>query len=96
MKNWDEYQELTPLCQQALALRAQLENLNQQIYIIRVQADLLAGRPPLRICTLGTCTPEVARLRWLQITDPARNHDFKLALSAVNRYVFILCITLWP
>lgn len=46
-----------------------LEKLRQQ-----------AKRRSLYICSYGTCTLELAKLPWLQIRDPAMEHDFKLAI----------------
>jgi predicted RNA methylase len=40
----------------------------------------LAKKRPLYICSYGTCTIELAKLPWLQIRDPAMEHDFKLAI----------------
>ncbi len=45
-----------------------LEKLRQQ-----------ARRRAIRIGSYGTCTLELAKLPWLQIHDPASEHDFKLA-----------------
>ena len=37
-------------------------------------------RKSIYICSYGTITYEIAKLRWLQIMDPAMEHDFKLAV----------------
>lgn len=40
----------------------------------------LGKRRPIYICSYGTCTIELNKLPWLQIRDPAMEHDFKLAI----------------
>lgn len=40
----------------------------------------LAKIRPIYICSYGTCTIELNTLPWLQIRDPAMEHDFKLAI----------------
>jgi len=39
-----------------------------------------AALHPIRVCTYGTCTHEVAKVPWLQVRDPAMVHDFRLAV----------------
>ena len=39
-----------------------------------------ALRHPIYICSYGTITYDLIRLPWLQIRDPAMEHDFKLAI----------------
>jgi hypothetical protein len=39
-----------------------------------------AARRPIRVCTYGTCTHEVAKTQWLQVEDAAMLHDFRLAV----------------
>lgn len=50
-------------------LRAVLERLEEQ-----------ATRRPIRVCTYGTCTHEVAKASWLRADDEAMVHDFRLAV----------------
>lgn len=45
---------------------------------------LLAKKRPIYVCSYGTCTVELAKLPWLQIRDPAMEHDFKLAIFSSN------------
>ncbi len=39
-----------------------------------------AIRKPIYICSYGTITYDLAKLPWLQLVDPAMEHDFKLAV----------------
>jgi hypothetical protein len=39
-----------------------------------------AIRKPIYICSYGTITYDLIKLPWLQIRDPAMEHDFKLAI----------------
>jgi hypothetical protein len=40
----------------------------------------VARRRTIQIGSYGTCTYELAKLPWLQILDPASEHDFRLAI----------------
>jgi hypothetical protein len=37
-------------------------------------------RKPIHICSYGTITYDLVQLPWLQLIDPAMEHDFKLAI----------------
>ncbi len=50
-------------------LRAVLDRLEEQ-----------AVRRPIRVCTYGTCTYDVADAGWLQVQDPGMVHEFRLAV----------------
>ena len=39
-----------------------------------------AIRHPIYICSFGTITYDIVKLPWLQLRDPAMEHDFKLAI----------------
>jgi len=41
---------------------------------------LLARKRIIYVCSYGSCTMELTKLPWLQIRDPAMEHDFKLAI----------------
>jgi len=43
-----------------------------------------AIRHQIYICSYGTITYELAKIPWLQIRDPAMEHDFKLAIFTSN------------
>jgi hypothetical protein len=40
----------------------------------------VAKKRSIYVCSYGTCTTELAKLPWLQIRDPAMEHDFSLAI----------------
>jgi hypothetical protein len=39
-----------------------------------------AKRRPIRVCTFGPCTLEVAKQPWLKSMDGNADHEFKLAV----------------
>jgi hypothetical protein len=39
-------------------------------------------RKPIHICSYGTITYDLVKLPWLQLLDPAMEHDFRLAVFA--------------
>ena len=54
--------------------------INEVFDIVLERLRLLARQHPIYLCSYGTCTLELARLPWLQLRDPAMEHDFKLAI----------------
>jgi hypothetical protein len=54
-------------------LRTVLERLRQE-----------AQTRPIRVCSYGPCTPEVARQFWLHSVGPGADHEFTLAIFAAQ------------
>ncbi len=49
-----------------------------QAVLARLQQT--ASTRAITVCTFGSCTPQVAEESWLTLTDPAANHEYRLAV----------------
>ena len=54
--------------------------INEVFDAVLEKLHRLAKQRPIYVCSYGTCTFELAQLPWLQLRDPAMEHDFKLAI----------------
>jgi len=66
----------------ALALfnKGRYENAVQYFDSVLERLRYVAIRKAIYICSYGTITFNLAKLPWLQIRDPAMEHDFRLAI----------------